>query len=159
MKGLKHETDSINALHPDPQQHFVFFYGGPFEKYFSKVAGAETMRRLLVTAIALKRYHLQHTNHPASLDLLVPAQLKNVPADFMDGKPLRYRLNADGSYLLYSIGEDGEDNGGDPTLVATTTNLQAWPTGGRDIVWPRAGKPGEVFNETNSAAATNAPSK
>ena len=110
--------------------------------YFRKVATAETARRLAVTAIALKRYQLAHNTYPASLGELVPAFLSHVPNDLMDGKPLRYRLEPDGSFLLYSVGEDGKDDGGDPTYTGPSTTKD-WTTG-RDMVWPRAATPKEV---------------
>ena len=31
--------------------------------------------------------------------------------DFATGEPFRYRLNADGTYLLYATGRDGRDDG------------------------------------------------
>lgn len=160
MKELKLQVDSINKLYPDAARHFMLWgYFGVTERYFAKMARAESSRRLLVAAIALKRYQLQHTNYPASLNDLVPNQLARVPIDFMDGKPLRYRLNPDGTFLLYSIGDDGEDNGGDATLIGTTTNLNNWPGAGRDFVWPRAATPAQAADYYNHAAATNAPAK
>ncbi|HEX7861393.1 MAG TPA: hypothetical protein VF773_13755 [Verrucomicrobiae bacterium] len=77
-----------------------------------RAADAETRRRIIVTAIALERYRLAHREYPDSLAHLVPAFLKSAPADFMDGQPLRYRKNADGRYLLYSVGLDCTDQGG-----------------------------------------------
>ena len=41
----------------------------------------------------------------------MPAQLKQVPLDPYDGKPLRYRLRADGA-VVYSVGPDLIDDGG-----------------------------------------------
>ncbi len=37
--------------------------------------------------------------------------LREVPADPFDGKPLRCKRTADG-LMVYSVGPDGEDNGG-----------------------------------------------
>jgi hypothetical protein len=59
----------------------------------------------------------------------------------MDGKDLRYRLNADGTYLLYSVGEDGVDNGGDPT---PKEGKGPGFRNGRDWVWPRPATAEEV---------------
>ena len=42
---------------------------------------------------------------------LVPTFLEEVPTDPFDGIPLRYKQLIKG-YLLYSIGEDGVDDGG-----------------------------------------------
>jgi hypothetical protein len=38
-----------------------------------------------------------------------------VPRDWMNGAPLRYRPNDDGTFTLYSVGMDRKDDGGDPT--------------------------------------------
>ncbi len=158
MNDLKQQMDTINKLHPDAARHFLLGgliggFGGIFDRYFAKMARAESSRRLLVTAIALKRYQLQHTNYPPSLNDLVPNRLARVPVDLMDGKPLRYRLNPDGSFLLYSVGDDGEDNGGDASLTGTTTNLNNWPGASRDFVWPRAATPAEAADYYNHAAS------
>jgi hypothetical protein len=52
----------------------------------------------------------------------------------MDGHDLRYRLNPDGTYLLYSVGSDGVDNGGDPT---PEEGKRPGFLNGRDWVWSR----------------------
>ena len=94
----------------------------------------ETQRRLTITAIALKRFELEHHRLPASLPELAPEFLAAVPIDPMSGQPLRYRLNADGSFVLYSVGEDGRDDGGDPNPPQPVSQPDLWS--GRDAVWP-----------------------
>lgn len=87
----------------------------------------ETERRLAITAIAIKRYQLQHGCAPATLAALTPGFLTETPIDPMSGKPLCYRLNSDGSFALYSVGRDGKDDGG-------KGGLDMWS--GPDVVWP-----------------------
>src|SRR5205807_8846261 len=82
----------------------------------AKAARIETQRELVVTAIALKRYQLRHGRLPPDLKSMVPEYLSQTPKDFMDGRELRYRPNAEGGFLLYSVNEDGKDDGGDATL-------------------------------------------
>ncbi len=67
-------------------------------------------------ACALERYRLAHGTYPASLDELVPAYLDQIPVDVLEGGALRYRLNADGTFLLYSMGPDGKDEDGKVAL-------------------------------------------
>jgi hypothetical protein len=68
--------------------------------------------RLAVTALAVERWRITHGGRPpASLTDLVPGFLPALPADPYDGRPLRY-LNRTNSYVLYSIGEDLTDDGG-----------------------------------------------
>ena len=97
----------------------------------------------MVTVLALKRYHLRHNQPASTLEVLVPEQLPAVPIDGMDGNPLRYRLNPDGTFLLYSVGEDGHDDSGDSTLANGRTKFtQIWD--GNDAVWPSPARPEEA---------------
>jgi hypothetical protein len=101
---------------------------------------AETMRRLTVTAIALKRYELRHGSAPATLEALVPDFISAVPTDPMSGGPMRYRVTESG-WILYSVGEDGVDNNGDASLADPVTPAKdrgIWS--GRDFVWPNPPK-------------------
>jgi hypothetical protein len=94
---------------------------------------AETERQMTLAAIALKRFQLRHGQLPPSVEALVPELMPAVPYDYMCAEPLRYRLKTDGSYVLYSVGLDGKDDGGDPGLALSATP-GLW--GGRDAVWP-----------------------
>jgi hypothetical protein len=71
------------------------------------VASLEVAR----VALVIERYRLAHGGLPERLDQLVPGDLKAVPEDPFDGKPLRYR-RLDRGYVVYSVGEDGKDDGG-----------------------------------------------
>lgn len=111
-----------------------------------KAANAEIARNLVITAITLKRYELQHHQLPATLDELTPDLLKVVPIDWMDGQPLRYRRNADGTFLLYSVGENGKDDGGDPSLEKGVTGSNFYWQNNRalDWVWPQPATEEEI---------------
>lgn len=103
-----------------------------------RIMQLETDRQMAIAAIALKRYQLRHGKLPPSLDALVPEFLSAVPLDYMDGKPLRYRLNPDGTFVLYSVGFDGQDHGGDDTIVKArygSSGMPRWDA--RDAVWPQ----------------------
>ena len=98
-----------------------------------------TRHEMVTTVIALKRYQLREGKMPKELAALVPAYMDALPRDLMDGHPLRYRLNTDGSFVLYSVGEDAQDDGGDlrpAESSATQQRLDPWS--GRDWVWPQA---------------------
>lgn len=62
-------------------------------------------------SLAIERSRLVHGKLPEKLDELVPQFLIAVPEDPFDGQPLRY-LRLEKGYVIYSIGSDGEDNGG-----------------------------------------------
>lgn len=105
---------------------------------------AEAWRQCAITAIVLKRYQLRHGTLPKELNALVPEFLPALPRDPADGKPLRYRPNPDGTFLLYSIGTNGVDDGGDATPIPPETSWQ-WQTA-HDWVWPQPATPLEIQN-------------
>jgi hypothetical protein len=110
-----------------------------------RIATAETMRRLLVTAISLERFRLRYGSYPDSLGPLTPAWLTRQPMDFMDGQPLRYRRLADGRFLLYSVGLDCNDDGGQLRPPSAQVGNSGRP--GTDLVWPLPATPQEVAAE------------
>lgn len=99
---------------------------------------AETQRSLCLAALALRRYELRHRQLPAGLAALMPGLLDAVPIDFMDGQPLRYRVEVDGTGRLYSVGLDGKDDGGE-ALPAQAWGRYTSIWDGSDAVWPRFG--------------------
>ncbi|MGC3956721.1 MAG: hypothetical protein QM813_01775 [Verrucomicrobiota bacterium] len=107
-------------------------------------------RRLLITALALERYQRKHRQYPNTLAELQPEFISVVPFDFSDGQPLRYRRGADGSFVLYSIGADGVDDGGQmPRFrrdysIPDETMIPGWVKATVDIVWPRAAATAEA---------------
>jgi hypothetical protein len=108
-----------------------------------KIVNLEAQRRVVVTAIALKRFQLANGHLPEKLSELVPQFLSAIPLDAVDGQPLRYRRNADGTSLLYSVGEDGMDNGGDPSVPKSSSPY--WNSNvARDWVWPQPAAAGEI---------------
>jgi hypothetical protein len=62
--------------------------------------------------LALAAHKADSGDWPESLDALSPEYLRAVPADRFAGRPLVYRRH-DGGYLLYSVGPNLEDDGGD----------------------------------------------
>jgi hypothetical protein len=74
--------------------------------------GIDARLNIVQAVLAIERYRLANQNRlPDSLSNLVPSFLNSVPADPFDGKLLRYKQLAKG-YLVYSVGEDGKDDGG-----------------------------------------------
>ena len=63
------------------------------------------------TALAIERYRLATGAVPSELDELVPEHLQEMPLDPFDGRPIRYRRTESG-YVLYTILDDGQDDGG-----------------------------------------------
>ena len=85
-----------------------------FEMASGKELRSVATLRCAQTAMAVERWRLAHRDAlPPTLDVLVPQFLAAVPIDLMDGKPLKFRALAKG-YVVYSVGEDGLDDGGLP---------------------------------------------
>jgi hypothetical protein len=80
-----------------------------------------------IIASALERYYLAHASYPATLDSLLPEYLTNLPKETITGKPMHYRLLADGKFLLWSPGWNLKTLEGKPGEYA----------GEGDIVWNR----------------------
>lgn len=62
-------------------------------------------------AFALAAYHADRGSYPAKLAELTPKYVPAVPKDIFNEADLHYR-RADKGYLLYSVGENGVDDGG-----------------------------------------------
>jgi hypothetical protein len=77
-----------------------------------KVAASQTYLSEAAVACALERYWLEQRRYPDTLAELLPQFLVAVPHDVVDGQPLRYRLDGEGGFVLYSIGWDLVDDGG-----------------------------------------------
>jgi len=67
--------------------------------------------RLLAAELALRCYQFEQGHPPARLDDLVTNYLSRIPPDPFRGRPMIYRPQGT-NWLLYSVGEDGADDGG-----------------------------------------------
>ena len=110
-----------------------------------------TLGQMVTAATALKRYEARYGKAPVTLETLVPEFLAQVPRDYMDGQPLRYKLRNDGSYTLYSVADDAQDDQGSSLPSASSPQPQSvW--NGRDWTWPRAvpgAKAGQAVTDSN----------
>lgn len=139
--GINARLNSFGAFRYTLSGMTIAYFVGAYEH----VMRQETQRSLMIAVVALKRFQLRFGKFPPNLESLVPEFLATVPVDYMDGQPLRYRPGADGLFVLYSVGLDGKDDGGDPQpAVAWKAYTTLWD--GRDVVWPRLAPP-----ETNIA--------
>ncbi len=90
-------------------------------------------------ACALERFRLARGVYPVSSALVAaayfddPPDTNEMPNDPMNGEPYRYRLNADGTYLLYSVGWNQRDDGG---VEAKENPGTPRPYMQGDWVWP-----------------------
>lgn len=66
---------------------------------------------------ALERYRLAHGEYPETLDALTPRFIGKLPHDLINGQPLHYRRMEDGQFILYSVGWNETDDGGQVVLT------------------------------------------
>jgi hypothetical protein len=173
VEAIRRQQEALDKLGLQPPEddnfHWLDANGMDLRTLFSRsvlslghvcgrVFNAEVARDLTTTALALKRYQLAHGGYPSDLSSLVPRFLPAIPRDPADGQPLRYRLRPDGTFLLYSIGLDGVDNGGDPSPTDTKTRSFSWPQRGRDLVWPSPATP-EGLAQTHRAGLADQPDR
>lgn len=77
-----------------------------------------------VVFCALERHRLANGNYPDRLAELVPRFLPTIPLDVFDGQPLRYANTPPNGHRVYSVGQNGRDNGGkDDDLVLQLPDL------------------------------------
>ena len=107
---------------PSPRDPWNAMWGPIYERAKFPFWRNDTEDSLLLTTLALRAYFRDHNAYPNSLNNLIPTYLKSIPVDPLGTGPFKYRTTGK-SYLLYSIGPDGVDNGGkpidDPTRVTS----------------------------------------
>jgi hypothetical protein len=92
---------------------------------------SQAQLRCAIMAVAAERYRLAKGQWPGTLDVLKEAgYVRGAPSDPYDGQPLRW-LRLDDGAEVYSIGPDGEDNGGKmdrqhPTAPGTDIGFRLW---------------------------------
>ena len=92
--------------------HFLVKMVAPEMKHFSqRDLRVKSQLDLAITALAVERYRLAKGNLPQRLEQLVPQYLTQIPTNPFNDNPIRYKQTNPG-YILYSVGEDGEDDGG-----------------------------------------------
>jgi hypothetical protein len=101
--GLKHYSPyKVQAL-------MLFPAIGNAVKKFAAVQASIDLARV---ACALERYRLAHAQYPETLDALAPQFIEKLPHDIINGQPLRYRRTDDRQFILYSVGWNETDDGG-----------------------------------------------
>ena len=170
QKAITYQRNELEALKLNKTNDDFYFLSNPakadfhslvsqgvmsMSAVFDKVMRVETAKQATITAIALKRYQLKHGNYPADLNSLVPEFVPSIPRDPADGQPLRYRRNADETFLLYSVGENAVDDGGNPALEkgVESSNFNWQNPHALDWVWPQPATEEEIqayFNKVSS---------
>jgi hypothetical protein len=76
-------------------------------------------------ALAIERYRLAEGKLPETLTDLVPAYLETVPDDPFDSTEMKYK-KLDKGYVVYSVGDDLTDNGGQERMQRQQGKRPDW---------------------------------
>jgi hypothetical protein len=82
-----------------------------------RFAYGQTAADLARVACALERYRLANGQFPETLPGLAPKFIETLPHDLINGQPLKYRRTDDGQFVLYSVGWNETDDGGQVALT------------------------------------------
>jgi len=109
-----------------------------FGKLIKQSHWVRTDTEATLTIIAILRYNQDKGHYPENLDKLIETgYLKELPIDLYSDKSLVYKKTDEG-FMLYSFGEDFDDDGGKP-FVDKKGRPQKWPSRNQDgdaILWP-----------------------
>ena len=122
--------------HFSPYTYFAAIAVPNYIKAMQVLGRNQTLINEAQIACALERFHLVHGEYPETLDALAPQFIEKLPHDIIGGQPLLYRRTGDGKFLLYSVGWNETDDGGQAVLK---------PNGSEDLekgdwVWQAAVK-------------------
>ena len=111
----KRELLAVGA-HPSPYNFLAATAVPLFFKAAQTIGRNQTAVNEALVACALERYHLAHSEYPETLDALTFQFIEKLPHDIIGGDPLHYRRTEDGKFLLYSVGWNETDDGGQVVL-------------------------------------------
>jgi hypothetical protein len=138
---VEKQQDRLKSLSPPPQRLPLLLDAlardGDEPSAVWAFHRAKAELRCAAVALAAERFRLAKGHWPERLEDLVPDYLPAVPADPFDGRPLRLRRMDDG-ILVYSVGADGEDNGGNvdrknERSPGTDLGFRLWDTARRGV--------------------------
>ncbi|HEX7469520.1 MAG TPA: hypothetical protein VF437_02120, partial [Verrucomicrobiae bacterium] len=113
-EALRRADDAVNAgmKHYSPYKVLALMVFPAIGSAVVKFAFAQVSVDLARVACALERYRLAHGEYPETLDAVVPQFIAKIPHDIINGQPLHYRRTDDGRFILYSVGWNETDDGG-----------------------------------------------
>ena len=120
--GQRRDKDIKKLLKGDPEklratvsERVGLIYLGLLLPTMQKISDvsdrAEQIHRNGLLAAGLAAHFADHKKYPEKLADLVPKYAAKIPEDVFTGKPLIYK-KTDTGYLLYSVGVNGKDDGG-----------------------------------------------
>ncbi len=130
---------AINSMRTGPYTIFAKLLLPALERAARKSSRIQVSVDEGRVACALERYRMKNGSLPETLEALTPSFIAEVPHDVIDGKPLRYRKEADGGYLLYSVGWNQTDDNGQIVLTGNGKTASVDIMKG-DWVWKMPGR-------------------
>jgi len=130
---FKQVDQTCKTLHTTPYNIFYKLFVPGMPTVAKRAAWSQTSVDKTAVACALERYRLVRGEYPEKLDVLVPEFIAKIPNDVIDGQPLRYRRTGNDEFVLYSIGWNETDDGGEIALQSGECWRQDLDRG--DWVW------------------------
>jgi hypothetical protein len=121
LNALSQET-AAQSRHFSPYTFVANFTAPNMQRASQVLAHNQTMANQALIACALERYHLAHGDYPESLETLSPQFIEKIPHDLIGGQPLKYHRLAADKFLLYSVGWNETDDGGQAPSGPTLPN-------------------------------------
>jgi hypothetical protein len=134
---LRNESTVANEWSVNLEQtSFMLKMIGPAHERINQLAWRLKTHRIgLLTLLAIMRYQKDQGRYPDNLNELVSTgYLNNLPSDPFGDGPLVYKKTDDG-FLLYSLGSNFEDDGGQPGLDSKG-KPRMWSDDGDWVFWP-----------------------
>jgi hypothetical protein len=124
-------NEYFKKLNIGPWNMIALIFSSDLSSSGRKFAYGQNSINMARVACALECYRLAHGEYPEKLDALAPQFIAQIPHDVIGGKPLHYSREDGGKFLLYSIGWNETDDGGQIGLSKYGTD-----TTKGDWVWP-----------------------
>jgi hypothetical protein len=137
--AIRERVDAITGY--EPPMLLIHVSIGPIDNAVPKFGVAQFRVDAARIACMIERYRLAHGSPPKALAELSPyAGAGGVPLDLCNGQPYHYSLRTDGTYLLYSVGWNLTDDGGQIVHDKDHPRLVDEKQG--DWIWPQPGHAG-----------------
>jgi hypothetical protein len=115
MAEFQREEEALDHSHAWqvlPYKFLAVIFVPNFTKGMQTFAFIQTKTDEAQIVCALERDRLAHGKYPETLGDLTPQFIEKLPHDIIGGQPLKYRRTNDGNFILYSIGWNETDDGG-----------------------------------------------
>ena len=110
LDGLERQREQFYSHHASPGNFLAMIIFPEYKDVLQTTAYNQTLVNETQVVCALERYRLGE--YPETLDALIPRFAETIPHDIIGGQQLHYRRMSGGKYLLYSVGWNQTDDGG-----------------------------------------------